>query len=91
MARQLIFGNKDKKNVKKEIKTWLAGRPHPKQEKINLIKNLEEIQEEMEREEVTREMLLREREIDQKNSVIQGKVEMDLRLKSRCLWLKASD
>ena len=36
-------------------------------------------------------MLLREREIDQKILDIQRKEEYELRLKSRCLWLKAGD
>ena len=73
------------KNVKKEIKDWLVGRPHLGQENITLLKSLEEIQKEMEREEVTKEMILRERDIDQKITVIERKVEMELRIKSRCL------
>ena len=36
-------------------------------------------------------MLLRERYIDQKITVIERKVDMDLRIKSRCLWIKAGD
>ena len=52
---------------------------------------MEEIKDEMERKQVTKEMLLRERYIDQKITVIERKVDMDLRIKSRCLWIKAGD
>ena len=45
----------------------------------------------MERKRVTKEILVREREIGHKITVIQRKVDMDLRIKYRCLWLKAGD
>ena len=45
----------------------------------------------MEQDEITKEVLMKEKEVDKRILAIQRKEEVELRLKSTCLWLKDGD
>ena len=73
------------------MKEWKNGLSQPSQEKTILRKDLEEIQDEIEQKEVTKEMLMKEKEIEGKILVLQRKEDSELRPRSRCIWLKVGD
>ena len=64
---------KELANVKNELKEWKKGLSRPGQEKTILHKALEEIQDKIEQKEVTKETLMKEREIEGKILVLQRK------------------
>ena len=75
----------------KGFKILAKGQSHLGQEKPTLLKALEEIQEKIELKEVTKEMVLKEKEIEGKILALQRKEDSELGLKSRCLWVKVGD
>ena len=63
----------------------------PSHKKIEIVKKMEALQEDMEKDEITREHLLREIELEKSLQTILRQEEEGWRLRSRVLWLKGGD
>ena len=63
----------------------------PSHKKIEIVKKMESLQEDMEKNEITREHLLREIELEKILQSILRQEEEGWRLHSRVLWLKGGD
>ena len=80
------------KKFKLELKKWLAlNSQNPGKEKIELIKNLETLQDKMDEEYISKQLLDQEKEMDKKIQLLARIKEEEWRLRSRSLWMKGGD
>ena len=75
--------------VKNYLKQWVNQHyQEPAIKKIEIVKEMETLQENMEKMEITRELLIREIELEKSLQVILRQDEESWRLRSRVIWLK---
>ena len=80
------------KRVKSSLNSWATHHyQEPSHKKIEIVKKMEALQENMEKDEITREHLLREIELEKSLQSILRQEEEGWRLRSRVLWLKGGD
>ena len=80
------------KQVKIALKQWVTKHyQYPKKRKFELVNQLEIMQGKMEHEEITRDLLVQEIELERKIQVTLKQEEEDQRLRSRKLQLKGGD
>ena len=79
------------RRVKAALKTWVQSLPNPAVERKKIQECLKIHQTRSEDEEITKEILVKEADLQQKLHKASLAEEEYWRVKSRCLWLKAGD
>ena len=88
---RFIWGSK-LRNVKNELKKWTKEHyQNPNMSKLMKMKDLGDLQQSIEEDKVTEELLRKEKELEKEIQVLDRKEEEEWRLHSRSLWIESGD